>query len=305
MGIDHRTAARILATYDETGDVEEKSGRGRKRKIGKKDEYNMVKRAKKGKPATELARAYGVKHGGSVHVDTIRRILHRHGFFYLTVQKIEALSEDAKADRLAYALKMSNYNWNKVIFSDEKTFQLGSGQSHSWQQKGKRISRTYTRHPKKLHVWAGAGYYFKTKLYFFTENLKSPLYQRILQLRLKEKRIIYAADCPMKYKGNWWFLQDNDPKHRTDKSLSVIEDLVGENFVSHPSYSPDLNVQEDLWSYLNAKVQAAKITSIAQLKRKLSKEWEALPWNVIRTSVRSMPARMQECVKVQGARTHY
>ena len=62
---------------------------------------------------------------------------------------------------------------------------------------------------------------------------------------------------------------------------------------------------EDLWSYLDRKAKAAKVKTISGLKRKLTVEWEKLPWSYIRSSVRSMPARLAECEKLQGGRTHY
>jgi transposase len=305
MRIHHSTVTNTLKRFHETGGIKERSGRGRKRKLSDKDERKIVRKAQKGEPAAQLAREHEAATGQSIHEQTVRNILHEHGFFYLTVQKVEALSEAAKLNRLNYAVKMKNYDWNQVIFTDEKTFQLGSGQSHAWQQVGKRISRTYTRHPKKLHVWAGAGYYYKTKLYFFTENLDSDLYQKILKARLKEKHIIYAKDCPRRYKGKWKFLQDNDPKHKAASTLEIINDLVGENQIDHPSYSPDLNVQENLWSHLNRQVTAARITSIPALKRKLTYEWNQLPWDVIRVSVNSMANRIEQCIRLQGARTQY
>ena len=51
------------------------------------------------------------------------------------------------------------------------------------------VQPTVTRYPPKLHVWAAAGYYFKTKLYFVTENMNQTLYQRITKANLKEKNM--------------------------------------------------------------------------------------------------------------------
>jgi hypothetical protein len=62
---------------------------------------------------------------------------------------------------------------------------------------------------------------------------------------------------------------------------------------------------EDLWSYLDRKVKAAKVTTIQGLKRKLTQEWNALDWHEIRLSVDSMPKRLHDCIKLEGARTQY
>ena len=54
-----------------------------------------------------------------------------------------------------------------------------------------------------------------------------------------------------------------------------------------------------------SQAAAANIKTIQGLKQKLTLEWEKLPWSYIRTSVRSMKARLVECVELEGGRTHY
>ena len=89
------------------------------------------------------------------------------------------------------------------------------------------------------------------------------------------------------------YLQDNDPKHKATTTMQLLESEVGEDrIINHPPYSPDLNIME-------------KVMTISGLKRKLTKEWEALSWDIIRVLVLSMPTRLHECIKVQGARTQY
>ena len=83
--------------------------------------------------------------------------------------------------------------------------------------------------------------------------------------------------------------------------MDFLEEQVGDRIIQHPSQSPDLNILEDLWSYLDRKAKAANVKSIRALKRKLKKEWEDMPWNEIRRSVKTMPARLVECAQLQGA----
>ena len=135
--------------------------------------------------------------------------------------------------------------------------------------------------------------------------MTAAIYQGIIRDRLKENRLIYAADCPARYRGNWMYLQDNDSKHKAASTMRLLEEKVGDRIINHPPYSPDLNICEDLWSYLNRKVLEAKVTTIVGLKRKVTLEWNAISWDSIRASVLSMPARLQECIQVQGARTQY
>ena len=87
--------------------------------------------------------------------------------------------------------------------------------------------------------------------------------------------------------------------------MSELQELVDDRIIGHPAQSSDLNIMEDLWSYLDRKAKAAKIKTLQGLKRKLTMEWQKLPWSYIRTSVQSMRTRLAECEKLQGGRTQY
>ena len=76
--------------------------------------------------------------------------------------------------------------------------------------------------------------------------------------------------------------------------MRLLEGKVGEErIINHPPYSPDLNIMENLWAHLNRQIQAARVTTISGLKRKLTQEWVRLSWDTIRVCVLSMPARLQ------------
>jgi len=305
MSINRRTVTDILHKYHETGDVKDREGRGRKRKLTIAEEKKIIRKAKKRKNATEIAREYKIETKKSITPQTVRNLFHEQHLYWLPEQGIEELSERNKQQRLEYCHQMETYKWKNVLFSDEKTFVLNSGTTYSWQALEHRSKRSKRRHPPKLHVWGAIGYYYKSPLFFFTQNLDAELYRKILAARISEKRIIYANDCPARLKENWTFLQDNDPKHKAARTMQFLREKLGDRIIPHPASSPDLNVMEDMWSYLNRKVQAAKITTIQGLKRTLTKEWKDMPWHEVRVSVESMPRRLQECINEKGARTHY
>jgi len=305
VGAHRDTVADLLKKYHDTGTVKDRPGRGRKRKLSAEDEKKIVKKAKHDKDARQIAREYESETGTKIDETTIRRVIHAHKLKWLVREHVEELTETNKAKRLAYAQAMSEHNWKKVLFSDEKTFWLGADKNHAWQTPGKRQQYPMKRHPPKIHVWAAAGTYMKSKLYFFTENLKSPLYQKILASRLAKDKITFSSDSPVRLPNNFEFLQDNDPKHKAKKTMELLQEIVNNRRIDHPAQSPDLNIMEDLWSYLDRKVKAANIKTIQGLKRKITSEWEKLPWSYIRNSVGTMPARLAECVKLEGARTHY
>jgi len=145
----------------------------------------------------------------------------------------------------------------------------------------------------------------KSQLYFFKKNMDAPLYQTVVKRRLRNDRITFAPGAPARLPTSYQFLQDNATWHTADDSMSELQELVDDRIIEHPAQSPDLNIMEDLWSYLDRKVKAANIKTLVGLKRKLTVEWQKLPWSYIRKSVQSMRARLAECEKLQGGRTHY
>jgi len=88
-----------------------------------------------------------------------------------------------------YATEMKGYKWRTVLFSDEKTFQLGASDEYAWQMPGDTIVEEYVKHAPKLHVWGAIGSYVKTPLYLFKENLNSALYQKILKQSIQENKL--------------------------------------------------------------------------------------------------------------------
>src|SRR4051812_32578739 len=95
---------------------------------------------------------------------------------------------------------------------------------------------------------SGGGTSLKSKLVFF---------QRLLSFIEKQFAASFAAsalhlhpiaqqDCleNMSFCSRW---------HKAKKAMSDLKELVGENIIAHPAQSPDLNILEDLWSYLDKK----------------------------------------------------
>lgn len=179
---------------------------------------------------------------------------------------------------------------------------VGAQQEKCWQDPHDRQTRRKLRHPQKLHVWGGIGHYFKTKLHFFRENLDAELLNKILQKQLPPH---FSPDCPARKQAGWLFIQDNDPKHKSEITTELLDSIAPDRIRDHPSNSPDFNCMEDAWSYLDSEVKKKNIKSIEELKKALLKSWKDLPWEHIRKSVASMPHRLQQCVKRKGQRTDY
>lgn len=302
MKIKRQNIQKLIQKYKETGGIATRAGQGRKRKLSQADVRRVRKKAKTGKSAKAIAREESKRRGESISRQTIGKELKESGLKYLVKQEREELTEVQIGKRVDFASRRMNYDWKKVFFTDEKSFWLGTEEKKAWQDPKDRPIRYKRRYTPKLHVWGGVGYYFKSRLYFFQQNLDGALYRTILNARIPPN---CADDCPARLSGAWIFQQDGDPKHTARLTTALLDEIAPDRLRDHPPNSPDFNIMEDIWSYLDREIKKKKIRSIEHLKRSLTTAWNNLPWDYVRTSVESMPHRLQQCIDRGGERTDY
>jgi DDE superfamily endonuclease len=213
------------------------------------------------------------------------------------------LTDAHKARRLRFAAKYRRQNWRLVLFSDEKTFELFAHphNQYVWSTSAENVPVNPTvKHPPKLHVWGGISYYGKTELYVFTGNMDSPFYEGILKERLVADGRRLFGHRP------WIFQQDGDPKHTSDRVQAWLRQHV--HFIPKgdwPANSPDLNPIENLWAYLQQRVYAREPRTLDGLHRIILEEWEAIPPELLRRLVDSMPRRLAAVQHNEGGHTSF
>jgi len=301
VGAHRNTITNTWKRFKKKRSLKTKKGQGRKRKLTKKQEKQLVKKAKKGKDSPELAREYSQKVGG-ISERTIQRELRREGLRYLVVEKKDLLTNDQIQRRLKFARERLNHDWKYAIFTDEKSFQLGASPHNSWQDPNERVTAEVKRHQAKVHVWGGVGLHFKTKLYFFHENLNATLMCKILKKNLPPE---HFYGLPPRCHDKWILVQDNDPKHRSKLVTELLDKIAPDRLPDFPANSPDFNVIEDVWSFIGRTLEHKTINTMSQLKAGIKKEWENLDIQLVHNSVQSMPRRLQECIQLKGKRTSY
>lgn len=101
-------------------------------------------------------------------------------------------------------------------------------------------------------------------------------------------------------------MQDGAKPHTAREIIDYLDQIAPDRIKDHPPRSPDFNCVEDLWSHVDREIRKVKnIQNTEELKRELKKIWRNAPLDMIRASVRSMPTRLAECVKMRGDRTSY
>ena len=82
---------------------------------------------------------------------TIRRKLQNLDYVSVLPRKVPFLTQKAKDIRLFWTRDYLNYNWKKVVFSDETTLQIFRNTIHVWSHNAQPIA-PIVKHLFKVHV---------------------------------------------------------------------------------------------------------------------------------------------------------
>jgi transposase len=231
---------------------------------------------------------------------TVRRRLHEAGGKYTNEILKPLLTDDHQRKRLQWAKEHRNFDWNRVIFTDESTFQLYSSKKKVWQfARNKKVFRT-VKHPPKIHVWGCFSASGFGKLVCFQRNLDANFMCSIYEQGL------LASARELFGEGNidWILQEDNDPKHRS----KIAKKWKEENKVKvlpWPSMSPDQNPIENVWRLMKINIQKKKIKSVKGLKGELAKEWSRFSPELAEKLVDSMKRRVTALIDANGDYTMY
>jgi transposase len=305
---DLRSVQHWIAHHEHHHNVDDEPRSGRKRKTTEETDEKIEQEAKETKFTTP--RRIKRKLGLDVSSRTIDRRLIEVGLFGRVARHKKKFSEEEKRKRLSFAEGYKNWTpdqWMHVMFADEKIFwgEGFCGQVFVRRPIGKALNPEYCvdqlPHPEKVHVWGcfcgkGLGY-----CYIFNENMDGKLLQGILGTHLIESAELHYD---VKHAEQWWFLQDNDPKH---KSRIVRTWLFnhGIQCLDFPPYSPDLNPIEHLWAELARRVEKRPAATMEELQDIVAEEWAATVVDFLRKLVESMPARCQAVIDAKGDHTKY
>ncbi|GFV57417.1 transposable element Tcb2 transposase [Trichonephila clavipes] len=111
----------------------------------------------------------------------------------------------------------------------------------------------------------------------------------------------FPGECPL-------YQDDNAPIHTAKIVQEWFAEHEGE--VSHldwPTQTPDLNIIEHLWGYLESKLRARfpPPSTISILETALHKEWLHIPLQVVHDLYASIPRRIQSVIQSKGGPTPY
>lgn len=239
--------------------------------------------------------------------DTVIRVLHRNGIHSRIPARKPDLSEAQANQRLRFAQQHVDWDWETVIFSDEKVFCSSEDfRKTLWRANNTRYDRRHIQ-PIKRSGRISCGYWGwmssagPGELVRISPHFTSAEYVSILEdVMLPTARAIYPDN-------NIVFIQDNSPVHTARIVREWFEEHPDIQTVRWPTKSPDLNPIEHLWA---AAVRnwgdERNIRTADDLHRNVMSVWEQLRRTTIcENIVSSMPRRLQECIDNNGFYIRY
>ncbi|GFV47824.1 transposable element Tcb1 transposase [Trichonephila clavipes] len=111
----------------------------------------------------------------------------------------------------------------------------------------------------------------------------------------------FPGECPL-------YQDDNAPIHTAKIVQECFAEHEGEvGHLDWPPQSPDLNIIEHLWRYLESKLRARfpPPSTISALETALHEEWLHIPLQVVHDLYASIPRRIQSVIQSKGGPTPY
>lgn len=259
------------------------------------------------KTAPEILKAVGNSFVTPPSYTTMKRILH-------TRLKLPArrpahkplLNVVQRRKRLDFCRTYRNWTpeqWEKVLFSDESSFQLWKGgQQYVRRPPGQRFNPLFTiptvKKSESLMIWGCFGAAGRGRLHFVEKGvtINAARYIEILKDKLHLAMTISKTTV---------FQQDNAPCHAaaTVRRYFATE---GVEVLDWPGNSPDLNPIENLWCVMKRRVRAKCPKTIQDLKRAILEVWvKEINENYCKTLVHSMPRRIEAVIRNKGYPTKY
>lgn len=197
-------------------------------------------------------------------------------------------------------LQMTHEELNEIVFTDETTIDLyPKGKIHVRRPKNKRYDSKYTQKSYRapncsISLWGYIKSNGQKGFHFYEGSINSLEYQEILTetiLDELEDGHILQQDNARPHTSN------STREYFVENNISVLE--------GWPPQSPELNVIENLWSYLKMGVRKHNIRNKTELKEVVAAEFEKIPAAYVQKLHGSFRKRIAQCLRKKGHALKY
>ncbi len=237
------------------------------------------------------------------------------------------LTNATKQKRLAFCKANRSRNWSHVLFTDRKKFLFkypgASVKPQQWLKQGS-VSEAYAvNHAQTVNVYAGISRFgvtdchivagtskhksmFTNKLGKPSKNITSDEYEAVLtSTLLPGGRKIFST----RGVGTWVLQQDNDPTHTVAATVLQhwnTKQAAGVSILPNwPPSSPDLNLIENVWASVQAKVDAEGCKTFEQFQQSVLYHMKHIPKSTLVNLFDSMPKRVAKVIAADGDKINY
>ena len=313
LNISCSTVCKTIKRYTETGSHVNRKGRGTVSKLNEKDvKYlclSSLRNRRKG--SKELASDLFKATGKDVTPRLVRYKLSDYGLKGRVAARKPFFRNANAKKRYSWCKNKKQWitaDWNHVLFTDESKFELFGCNRRQYvrRRKGERyqpqcLVPTVKHGGGSLQVWgclssSGVGDLVKINGIMTAEE-----YKQIL--------IHHAIPSGIRLIGRGFYLQqDNDPKHsaRSTKSYIARKEAEGAfELLDWPSQSPDLNIIEAVWEYMDREKAKRQPSNIDELWDSLRDIWNHIPQLYIDNLFKSMTKRINAVHTAKGYHCKY
>ena len=193
--------------------------------------------------------------------------------------------------------------WRRVVFSDEKKFNLDGpdGFAYYWhdlRKEEKYFSKRQQR-GSGVTIWAAISYYGLSSIAVIDGTMDSDKYIKVLDKCLLP---FAAEDCPI----DWIYQQDNAPCHTSKATKEYLSDS-SVDLLPLSAKSPDLNIIENLRGVLVRDVykNSQQYENKKELKNAIIACWNKIEDSTIQNMYDSMHKRCIQVIERDGRKTKY
>lgn len=250
--------------------------------------------------AASIARIY------NLNQTTVARRLKEGGLNHQIPATQAKLTEKHRYDRVKFCEENQGRDWDRVIFSDEKTFKSHSDTKlHLWRPRNERYNPRYVQSIKRSgHITCGVWGFITSagvgELCEISPHMDSPKYCNMLEeILIPSMHIMFGQNC-----DEFLFMQDNAGIHKSRFAMNWFESHPEVTVLAWPPLSPDLNPIENVWGKM---VYGWDIEHRIRISRQTVLDEAMQRWNdligdtdYINALYNSMPNRLQQVIDRNG-----